>query len=355
MSTPTSPTAAPPAGRTPMKFSVDSWDPSYGSSVDGAETAPTGAETTVKVNAEVERAAADWKPIPVTPAPEPGAILFVDGVRRIEARIWIEQPPVVDTTTGEIAYDADSVMALCASYAAGTVCCCPDSGAHLLTAETRRGLFTTASNATSVATTAGTYAVTTTPDDPGTNLAVLLSAALQRKLADLEVVVANEARAALIGHGVPADTDLMVIDGPLRGRTHLARALGYIKSHRTTYLPPELNRVVANLAPGQRTPVFLMGTSWDRHAWYLRLPCRPGSPWAGIVRVECSPSLSTADVVALADQSQTVLPKYASVEYKDTRAPQNLVPVAGLERELRRRLGDNRLLTRALMTAAARG
>jgi hypothetical protein len=48
-----------------------------------------------------------------------------------------------------------------------------------------------------------------------------------------------------------------------------------------------------------------------------------------------------------------VLPRYASAEYKDTRAPQNLYPIAGLERELRRRLGDQRLLYRALRVAAA--
>jgi hypothetical protein len=40
------------------------------------------------------------------------------------------------------------------------------------------------------------------------------------------------------------------------------------------------------------------------------------------------------------------------VEFKDSRAPQNLFPIAGLERALRRRLGDPGLLYRALRTAA---
>jgi hypothetical protein len=48
-----------------------------------------------------------------------------------------------------------------------------------------------------------------------------------------------------------------------------------------------------------------------------------------------------------------VLPRYASERYKEPRAPQNLYPIAGLERELRRRLGDQRLLYRALRVAAA--
>jgi hypothetical protein len=138
----------------------------------------------------------------------------------------------------------------------------------------------------------------------------------------------------------------------LRGRQHLPRALGYIKSHRSTYLPPELNTLVAALLPGQRTPVFLMGTSWDRHSWYLRLPGPPGSPWAGVVRIECPADLPVSEVVRLAAVSQKCLGRFASAAYKDARAPQNLYPIAGLERELRRRLGDPRLLYRALRMAA---
>jgi hypothetical protein len=47
------------------------------------------------------------------------------------------------------------------------------------------------------------------------------------------------------------------------------------------------------------------------------------------------------------------LPRFASVPYKDPRAPQNLVPIAGLERRLRSLLGDARLLQRSLARAAA--
>ncbi len=111
--------------------------------------------------------------------------------------------------------------------------------------------------------------------------------------------------------------------------------------------------MIGSLQAGQRTPVFRMGTSWDRHSWYLRLPCLPSAPWAGIVRVECSPDLPVDEVVALANLSQVTLVRFASTEYKDARAPQNLYPIAGLERELRRRLGDSRLLYRALRATAA--
>lgn len=48
--------------------------------------------------------------------------------------------------------------------------------------------------------------------------------------------------------------------------------------------------------------------------------------------------------------SQATLCRYASIEYKDTRASQNLYPIAGLERQLRR-LGDATLLYRGLRRA----
>ncbi|MEU0169032.1 hypothetical protein ABZ214_26875 [Streptomyces iakyrus] len=333
-----------------MRFHVDGWDPTYGSSVENAEN--TIGDSTAKVIPDLELAPADWKPISPSHVPDPGAVLFVDGVRRVEARIWIEQPPAAEPAPNAINRADDAQMALCASYAAGTVCCCPDRGAHLLTIESRRGLFTTATNAVDVPTTAGTYQANITFDDQEENLAVLLSAALQRRLGDLEILVAANARTALAGHGVAAGSDLLVVDGPLRGRTHLPRAVGLIKSHRTAYLPPDLHAMVSALAAGERTPVFLMGTSWDRHAWYLRLPCTPGAPWAGIVRLECAADIPAPEAIALANLSQLVLPRYASCEYKDARAPQNLVPVAGLERELRRRLGNPALLSRALRVAA---
>ena len=96
-----------------------------------------------------------------------------------------------------------------------------------------------------------------------------------------------------------------------------------------------------------------MGTSWRRNSWYLQLPGTPGVPWAGIVRLECSADLPAAEVIRLADLTTRLLPPLASSPHKDPRAPQNLVPIGGLERELRHRLGDQQLLYRSLRAAAA--
>jgi hypothetical protein len=95
-----------------------------------------------------------------------------------------------------------------------------------------------------------------------------------------------------------------------------------------------------------------VGTTWTRHSWYVRLPGSGGAPLAGVVRCECTADLAPADVTTLADVTAAVLPRYASEPHKDQRAPQNLYPIGGLERELRHRLGDPALLYRALRAAA---
>lgn len=337
-----------------MKFFVDGWDPSYGSALDN-DQADVLVDSTARVQPEVETAAESWAPVGPSPVNEPEAVLFIDGVRRIDARAWIETSPAIEEDTGElIEAGAQASMGLCASFAAGVVCCCT-AGAHVITAALRRGLFTTVADAADITTPMGTYIASHTVEDPESSIAFTLTEALQRRLTELEVATAANARDGLAAHGLSGESDLLVIDGPLRGRQHLSRAVGFIKSHRTSYLPPKLHAMVSRLKAGERTPVFLMGTTWDRHSWYLRLPCPPGAPWTGVVRVECSADMEPEAVIALANVTQAVLPRYASVEYKDARAPQNLVPVAALESHLRHQLGQAALLSRALRTAAHTG
>jgi hypothetical protein len=328
---------AAPAG---MRFYVDAWDPSYGASADADIDL---GESTANLVLDVETDVDKWQPVDApSGVTMPAAVLFVDGVRRIDARVWVDD----QAGSGTVA------AGLCASYSAGVICCC-QGRAHLLAAERRRGLFTATPHAVDIDTWAGRYSASFTAPPSGTPLLTALSLALQVRLGDTEVTTALASRAELAGRGVPDGSDLLVVDGPLRGRTHLPHTLGYIKTHHSEYLPPDLHAMVGRLGPDQRTPVFLVGSSWDRHTWYLRLPCRPGAPWAGVVRIECSADLNANDAIDLANLSQATLCRYASAEYKDPRAPQNLYPIAGLERELRRRLGDPRLMYRALRTAAA--
>jgi hypothetical protein len=59
-------------------------------------------------------------------------------------------------------------------------------------------------------------------------------------------------------------------------------------------------------------------------------------------------------VVELADASSKMLPRFASAPHWDARAPQNLVPVAGLEKRMRHLLGDRVLVNRLIKSAAQR-
>jgi hypothetical protein len=55
-----------------------------------------------------------------------------------------------------------------------------------------------------------------------------------------------------------------------------------------------------------------------------------------------------AEARAIADRVTALLPGFAG-RASDPRTPQNLVPVAGLETWLRHRIGDSRLIRRALL------
>ena len=214
-------------GHPGMRFAVDPWDPSYGVSLDVAE-----GQSRQEVDPGVELATDNWVPIdPPADGSSPAATLFVDGVRRVDAQVWVD-------------YGAAALPALCASYAAGVICCCPTDGAHLAAAEVRRRIITTAEHAVDVVTGAGRYAVDVIAAKPNQPPAQALSQRVQGLLNEVEVAAAGQARERL---GI-AD-DLLVVDGPLRGRDRLARAVGYIKTHHTAYLDPEQNAVVARLGP----------------------------------------------------------------------------------------------------------
>ncbi|MEV4760073.1 hypothetical protein AB0J86_33925 [Micromonospora sp. NPDC049559] len=319
-----------------MRWHVDGWNPSYGTSFEQVETGdgPT-SESSAQVDTDVEMPAATWRPLSAPPQLRPPpVVLLVDGVRRIDAGLWTRED------------DGASYPGIAASYAAGVVRCDLRRGsAELAVRRVDRGLFTASQEAPDLLAGTVRYRV----HRVGTSDVAKLSQTVQGPLTELEVEVSAEARQG----GADAD-DLLVVDGPLRRRRNLPRTLGYIKTQQGRYLSAQLSAVVTALEPGQRCPVFRVGTAWGGYSWYLRLPGPAGAPWAGIVRVECSTDLDPGEAVALADLSLVTLPKFASTSYKDPRAPQNLIPIAGLERRLRGLLGDARLLHRALTIAAGR-
>lgn len=311
---------------------VDAWDPSYGSSFEGESDGPASSSS-AQVDTDVEVPSAEWAPIDVSPAVRrPDVVFLVDGVRRNDAGLWTAEE------------DGTSYAGLAASYAAGVVRCDLARGAaELVGARVGRGLFTASPSASDLQAGSVRYEVHRVS---GTGEASKLPAAVQAPLTALEIDISSMAR--------EGGADLLVVDGPLRNRRQLPRTIGYVKTQQKQYLSAALTAVVTSLKPSQRTPVFHLGTVWGGWSWYLRLPGASGAPWSGIVRIECSPDLTPDEAIELADISSATLPRFASSAYKDPRAPQNLVPIAGLERRLRGMLGDARVLHRALTLSTAR-
>jgi hypothetical protein len=304
-----------------VRFAVETWAPEFGAPVGGEVLGESDAE----VDVSVEAAAGDWAPM--APAgPAAGCVMFVDGVQRIDARVWVEDD------------DGGSRQGVCASWAAGVVRC--DDVARILVAEVRRGVLCPGPGVEPIATRHGDYRAYPVPEAGGD----ALSQALGRVRGDLEGRVAVESG---------PDRDLLVVDGPLGDRRHIDGAVGYVKAHHVAYLPGPQQSVVGRLAPGERTPLFRIGSDRFRWSWYLRLPGPATHAWWGVVRCEAAGDLTLEDAVARADQVAATLPRFASQPHNDPRAPQNLHPIAGLERELKRRLGDPLLLERALREAAA--
>ncbi|MFP4072528.1 MAG: DNA double-strand break repair nuclease NurA [Actinomycetota bacterium] len=299
-----------------MRFTVEAWDSDYG--------APTDAElddASQNVDVSVELRPEKWRPLLPEAAPVDD-ILFVDGVRRVDATLWIDQPPDFPG------------FALAATYAAGAVRC--NGRAVIEEAEVERGLFTSAP-ASDVVTGVGTYGVKATKGVTAEELWL----GIQQRMGALEAAVTRQAGGA----------ELLVVDGPLSHARDIENAVGYIKTQKVQYLPLELRQVLTALPAGYRTPLFLTTTGWSRYSWYLRLANHAG-PAGGLVRCEIDADMSQADASRVATRVSATLPRFASARHKDPRAPQNLYPIGGLERELRHRLGDKELAMRSLRRAS---
>lgn len=306
-----------------MRFTVEAWAPEYGASIESAELEAADQE----IDTSVEVPSGRWEPRTPPPGTSPPSVVsFVDGVRRTEARVWIDDGAI-------------SRPGVCASVAAGIVRC--DGRAEVVRHEVFRLLAAHPAGAEDLVTRPGcdrdTYHLIPVPDP--TPEAVNL--AIHDQMSHLERELSEEITAG----------ELVVFDGPLRGRRTIG-GVGYIKTQQRQYLGDAEQAVVARLDDGQRSPLFLIGGGYSRYSWYLRLPGPHSHPFAGIVRCEVGALGSVGDAIAEADRVSATLPRFASAPHKDARAPQNLYPIAGLEHRLRHLLGDAQLLERALRRAS---
>jgi len=307
---------------------IDTWDAEYGSSFEAFEGEADAVVVAARVVEEVP-----WAPIAGAPADLPRRIGFLDGVRRIELRLFAEEG-------GTIA------PALAGSWGVGLAWGGDRSEIGMV--RTGRSLvvgggLTHADLCMTIGKARIDFAASsvagTTPADP--------LQGLQNAMREAEAALATE----VMTTDAP---DLLVLDGPLTYFAGEGLVVGMIKRQNRPYFRPDQAAILGLLAVGDRTPLFLLGDQrLERFSWYLRIGPRRliDGTMTGIVRLETATAAGLEAARRLADLTAAVLPRFATEWGKDPRAPQNLYPVAQLERELHHRLGDRMILRRAIESA----
>lgn len=166
---------------------------------------------------------------------------------------------------------------------------------------------------------------------------------------------------ALVAESVykEGEAELLITDGTLHFNVKRKGLpfIGYVKKHKRIYLYPEHYEVLRKLKVGQRTPLVLIHSQptteengktdkFDKLTWYVKLS--EGEGISSVARLEVPAEIGVEKAIELADLSAYIVPKFASVEFSDKRAPQNLIPIRYLENYLRRHLGCQSLIRKLI-------
>lgn len=322
-----------------MRIALDPWGSDYVGQVSVPHEGDR-VETTVQALEEPVEPG-PWEAQRPQPASLPSMTAVVDGVMRTDARAVVSQ-------------DESRFLGLFCSLASGAVVV--DQQVSIAAIQVKR-LFITGSGQSgpdTILVPAGTSAPL--------SYASLSSAAItQDKLGEALMTEMRQTE-SVIAERLSGPDKLILADGNLTYIGGSSSVVGVIKSIHRMYLSSRRTKVLEQLQPGERTPLFRIqgGTkreSYDVFSCYLRLsqPRPIEHEFAGLVRLEVKASLGSHKAVGLLDQASLKVFALASRAPKDPRAPQNLLPVGGLERQLRRRLGDPQLVRRGIEKALLRG
>lgn len=308
---------------------LEPWDVEYGTEMP-LESQEEPSQEDADLDVEVPER--DWSAIEPVGAGEPRKLTFVDGVRRIEARLLARR--------GE-----SLARGAFGSYAVGSVAV---SGGNAEIDEVHlERLAVLGSGERFPGPVAILPALTYVPHSTKSTDVDAPLEVLQQSM-----LVAEErlARRRADEEGV-----LVVADGPLTfGERLRGQAVGYVKRLHKLYIDRGSGvasrlDLLSRLPAGARTPLFALSSGrFARYSWFLRLagPHRGESPFSGIVRLEVSDVVGIEAAKRLADATAGTLPRFAPGRGRDPRSPQNLLPLGALEANLRRRLGDVRLIRR---------
>lgn len=315
-----------PASTARPVFRIDPWAVDYGSSFDA--DAESEEESGESADPFVETA--DWSQgRTAVETSRPPRVVFVDGVQRVE--VW-----------GRIQQDDRLVEAALASVAVGASICSDNSARidHLTPSRLLAASSSLSADAFDVQ--AGAVSLRFEAESSQRSGREGVYDAIRNRRAELERRLAE----SLI------DRDsLVVLDGRLSfDPSRATPVVGFAKTIQRFYLPEPQRRLVFHLRERERTPVFrITYGETSRYSWFLRLPYTRAihHSLAGVVRLE-TPEIGAEAAIQLANLTAYHLPAFASKPQHDPRAPQNLLPVGGLERRLRHELGDPAFIRRAI-------
>jgi uncharacterized protein len=317
-----------------FRVRIDPWEVDYG---DQMPLAPTDDELDEKVDHQVEIVEGEWRAI----APPEGSaphqrVVFIDGVRRLEARFHARQgTQILYGGFGSFAVGAVALENSSASFGEVRVFRATVLGAGQRLPEAvqvQPGLI---------------YLPETTPlsqvDAPLRHI--------QKSMRQAEATLARD---------LCREDALTIVDGPLSFEPERRGvALGYIKRVHELYLPGRFIPLLATLPEGTRTPIFAIqsaSSGFARFAWFQRLaaPGPGATEMHGIVRLEVATNVGIAAARNLANAATSWLPRTAPNRACDPRSPQNLLPIGALERKLRSALGDAKLIRRWIEALVAK-
>ncbi|MCA9837877.1 MAG: hypothetical protein KC422_13250 [Trueperaceae bacterium] len=330
-----------------MKLRLDPWATEYDTAF-YVEDLPE--VNRASIDAQVETT--DWQGIsPMARAFPFDELLFIDGSRRTEARVLLEDD------LKQVAFGAVG------TFGVGVVSCCPNQSRLSYFVELEPLGFTSIRR---LCTLSSGYSL------PGFEVVSRFKKHLGQLSYSVESTAKKEADAVVrqlqfkmlqteqqlasrLCESYPKA--LIVADGPRPKMGYAPNVVGYVKTMHVLPLAEEQIATVRELEEGQRSPLYLISNndkSQQLFEFFLRL--RDPRPWlysfAGMVRLQLAagsrPEERLPEAIQLADSLTTLLPRFATKQHQDPRAPQQLLPIRALEAELKRKMGHPQMVRRRL-------
>jgi hypothetical protein len=316
-----------------MRITLDPWRGNYASQVTIPYEVDSEATPVQALEEQIEER--PWAPVDPPRISLPTVTAVVDGVMRSDANAVVE-------------IDKKRFLGLFCSYATGAVTI--NQKVEIVDDQVER-LFIVGNGQSGP----GVVKVPAGNREPLYYESVSSRAKTPDKLSEalMSVMRGSEKRVA---EALSSPDSLILVDGNLSFFDRRSSVVGVIKTIQRMYLTPQKATILECLRPGERTPLFRLPGSSQRSSYiscYLRLshPRPIENSFAGLVRLEVDDFLGKPKATALLDQASVQVFALASRAPKDPRAPQNLIPIGGLERHLRHKLGDPQLVRRGIEKA----